>query len=61
MFSVTCVFSNLAYELVIVDDASPDGTQEVATQLQSLYGEEHIVRGTFRKSAQARRLSMVDF
>jgi glycosyltransferase involved in cell wall biosynthesis len=28
----------------VVDDASPDGTLEVAQQLQKLYGEDHIVR-----------------
>lgn len=35
--------SNLAWEIIIVDDASPDGTQEVAKQLQKVYGEDHIV------------------
>jgi dolichol-phosphate mannosyltransferase len=33
----------LDYEVIIVDDASPDGTLEVAKQLQSVYGEERIV------------------
>jgi hypothetical protein len=27
----------------VVDDASPDGTQEVAKQLARVYGEDHIV------------------
>lgn len=31
------------YELIIIDDNSPDGTQAVAEQLQSLYGTERIV------------------
>ena len=26
-----------------MDDASPDGTQDVAKQLAGIYGEEHIV------------------
>ncbi|KAI9792807.1 MAG: dolichol-P-mannose synthesis [Peltula sp. TS41687] len=33
---------NLAWEVIIVDDASPDGTLEVARQLQTLYGDGHI-------------------
>ncbi|PKI84766.1 dolichyl-phosphate beta-D-mannosyltransferase [Malassezia vespertilionis] len=33
----------LDYEIVIVDDNSPDGTQVVARQLAALYGSEHIV------------------
>ncbi|KAI9798446.1 MAG: dolichol-P-mannose synthesis [Sarcosagium campestre] len=32
----------LDWELIIVDDASPDGTQDVATQLQRAYGADHI-------------------
>jgi dolichol-phosphate mannosyltransferase len=27
-----------------VDDASPDGTQEIANQLAAVYGEDKIVR-----------------
>lgn len=34
---------HLDWELVIVDDASPDGTLEVAQQLQTVYGAERIV------------------
>ncbi|KIJ45229.1 glycosyltransferase family 2 protein [Sphaerobolus stellatus SS14] len=33
----------LQWEVIIVDDASPDGTQEVAKQLQTVYGEDHVV------------------
>ena len=32
------------YEVIVIDDNSPDGTLEVAKQLQDLYGEERIVR-----------------
>lgn len=32
------------WEIVIVDDASPDGTLEIAKQLQLVYGEDKIVR-----------------
>lgn len=35
--------SNLNWEVIIVDDASPDGTQEVAKQLIGVYGKEHIL------------------
>jgi len=35
--------SNLVWELIIVDDASPDGTQDVAKQLVRVYGANKIV------------------
>ncbi|CEI96768.1 Putative Dolichol-phosphate mannosyltransferase [Rhizopus microsporus] len=31
------------WEIIIVDDNSPDGTQEVAKQLQTVYGEDRIL------------------
>uniref|UniRef100_A0A1I7TQ77 Dolichol-phosphate mannosyltransferase subunit 1 n=1 Tax=Caenorhabditis tropicalis TaxID=1561998 RepID=A0A1I7TQ77_9PELO len=34
--------NELPYEVIIVDDASPDGTQEVATRLQTEYGADKI-------------------
>ena len=34
--------SNLEWELIIVDDGSPDGTQEVAQQLQKVYSPSRI-------------------
>ncbi|KAJ2956025.1 hypothetical protein NQZ79_g8074 [Umbelopsis isabellina] len=34
--------NNIDWEIVIVDDASPDGTQEVAKELQKIYGEDRI-------------------
>ncbi len=33
---------SLEYEIIIVDDASPDGTQDIAKQLAKVYGEDHI-------------------
>ncbi|KAG6919455.1 dolichol-P-mannose synthesis [Tephrocybe rancida] len=33
----------LEWEIIIVDDASPDGTQEIAKQLAGVYGEDKIV------------------
>ena len=35
--------NSLNFEIVIVDDNSPDGTQDIARQLAALYGPEHIV------------------
>lgn len=32
----------LDYEVVIVEDNSPDGTYEVALKLQEIYGEKHV-------------------
>ena len=37
----TC--SGYNYEIIVIDDNSPDGTLEVAKQLQNIYGEEKIV------------------
>ncbi|KAH3660048.1 hypothetical protein OGAPHI_007253 [Ogataea philodendri] len=34
--------AGLSWEIIIVDDASPDGTQDVAKQLIQVYGKEHI-------------------
>ncbi|NP_001040468.1 dolichyl-phosphate mannosyltransferase [Bombyx mori] len=35
--------SGVDYEVIIIDDGSPDGTSEVARQLQKLYGSSKIV------------------
>lgn len=32
------------FEIIIVDDNSPDGTQEVVRKLQLAYGKERVVR-----------------
>lgn len=34
--------AGLAYEVVIVEDNSPDGTYEVALKLQTIFGADHI-------------------
>lgn len=36
-------YRSIDWEVVIVDDASPDGTQDIAKQLQTVYGHERIV------------------
>lgn len=41
MFGEEC--SELSWEIIVVDDNSPDGTQEVALQLAKVYGEDKIV------------------
>lgn len=33
----------LTWEIIVVDDASPDGTQDVAQELAKVYGEDKIV------------------
>ncbi|EFN84711.1 probable dolichol-phosphate mannosyltransferase [Harpegnathos saltator] len=35
--------SKLSYEIIVIDDGSPDGTLDMAKQLQRLYGEDKIV------------------
>ncbi|OWZ35480.1 dolichol-phosphate mannosyltransferase [Cryptococcus neoformans C23] len=35
--------AGINWEIVIVDDASPDGTQEIAKQLAGIYGEDKII------------------
>jgi len=35
--------NNLNYEIIIVDDNSPDGTQDIARKCAQVWGEDHIV------------------
>uniref|UniRef100_A0A8C5C7I2 Dolichol-phosphate mannosyltransferase subunit 1 n=1 Tax=Gadus morhua TaxID=8049 RepID=A0A8C5C7I2_GADMO len=35
--------SGYDYEIIVIDDGSPDGTLEVAEQLQKIYGEDKIL------------------
>ncbi|KAG9393552.1 Glycosyl transferase family 2 [Carpediemonas membranifera] len=35
--------AKLDYEIIVVDDNSPDGTADVAKQLQTIYGQDRII------------------
>ncbi|KAG0092623.1 dolichol-P-mannose synthesis [Podila epicladia] len=35
--------NNIDYEIIVIDDNSPDGTLEIAKQLQKIYGEDRIL------------------
>eukprot|EP00112_Aurelia_sp_Birch-Aquarium-sp1_P005806 Seg1658.16 transcript_id=Seg1658.16/GoldUCD/mRNA.D3Y31 product="Dolichol-phosphate mannosyltransferase subunit 1" protein_id=Seg1658.16/GoldUCD/D3Y31 len=35
--------SDIDYEIIIIDDGSPDGTQDAAKQLQKIYGDDKIL------------------
>ncbi|KAI9912727.1 hypothetical protein PsorP6_006120 [Peronosclerospora sorghi] len=43
MLDKTFSVNNLRYEIVIIEDNSPDGTLQVARDLQQIYGKEKIV------------------
>ena len=36
-------FSLLDYEVIVIDDASPDGTLQVAEEIQKVYGSDRVV------------------
>jgi dolichol-phosphate mannosyltransferase len=43
VFNAERPFRKLDWEVIVVDDASPDGTLERAKQLQASFGKDHII------------------
>lgn len=43
--SISSWYRDVDFEIIVVDDGSPDGTQEIVKQLQQVYSEDRIVSG----------------
>lgn len=51
--------SELDFEIVVIDDGSPDGTQDVVRQLQREYGEHRCARYSGSAGVRIRALGLV--
>ncbi len=49
----------MEFEIIVIDDGSPDGTQDVVRRLQDSYGDGRIVRVPPPRVSCARRCSSV--
>lgn len=43
LLSAVILCSGYCYEVIVIDDNSPDGTLDIAKQLQKIYGKDKIV------------------
>lgn len=59
LLAKTFTEERIDWEVIIIDDGSPDGTQDVALQLQKVYGEDHIVSAWYSASMVGLILSFV--